>query len=90
MIDSSEVIENRNLKSRKNYLDLKKKKTKRTNNKLCSTLQKAGIRLSRTASKEQFNQVLYFLPWRHSVWVVSLSLLPEQNQSCLIFAVAGT
>lgn len=28
--------------------------------------------------------------WDTLVWVVSLSLLPKQNQSCLIFTVAGT
>lgn len=69
LIDSSEVKEKGNLQSQKNDWDPKEK---RTRNKLCATRQKADIRLSRTASKEQFNQVFYLLPLRRSVWVVSL------------------
>lgn len=60
---------------------------KHANNKVCPAARKAGAHLSRATSRERFHHASYLFP--EMLQLVCLSVLPEQNQPCLISAAGA-
>lgn len=83
VIDSSKVKEKARLQSQE------KKKSIQITNPAAHHRRPTFIFLGQPA-KNCLTRSCTSCLWDILVWVVSLSLLPKQNQSCLIFTVAGT